>query len=758
MNSQQKQISYGLIFILLLITSPCFSQSKTGTITGRITDTKGEAIENANIVILNSNFGTASDDEGKFFIDSLPPGEYELKFLRIGFQEHIIKKIVLKANQNIELNVQLQKFVLPMQEIVVTPGNFSIAQNQPATGQAIEKERITSLPATLDDICRVLQIMPGVSFSDDFSAHFHVRGGKQSENLILLDGIEIFDPYHLKDVGGAVGVMNLDLIDDVAILTGGFPAKYGDKLSSVVTMKNRIGVRKKFRGNLGAGGTGLSLVLESPIPSGSWIFSVRKSFLKEAVRILNPTDYSFSPSFFDVQSKISLRAGQNNQITYNLLYSKDNSYLERWRGDVELYSDYGNSYHGLVWNSIMNPKLSSEFIISKGQNFWDNKIGTDKEEKLNLTEYVFNWNLNLLPNQIHDIEAGLTYKYILYDYELKVAQLSKDQQNLEDLVESYYGDLKIAPKTYKFSVYLQDKLKIFESLYTNCGIRYDYFEYNKDQQLSPRISIAYHLTKKTIFRAAWGKYYQAPGYTELTHTKGAEPNPKAEQATHYVIGVEHAFSDKFNLRVESYLKLLDNMIGHYFRISNQSTYIELCYGNPNEGRCRGIEFFLDGKLSDRCSIWATYAYSQTRLQAYFVNWDEMKIEQRTFPRFTDQPHNLSLFFNYKLPKAWELNVKWRYLSGTPFTPQYPIWLSDTPEWESGEFYSARYPAYHRLDFRFGKTVELKKMKLRMFLEIKNIYNHHNIFVYDYTIENDTHVKKAYYSLPFLPTIELNLAF
>lgn len=189
------------------------------------------------------------------------------------------------------------------------------------------------------------------------------------------------------------------------------------------------------------------------------------------------------------------------------------------------------------------------------------------------------------------------------------------------------------------------------------------------------------------------------------------------------------------------------MIGHYFEFSNQSSQPELRYGNPNEGRCRGIEFFLDAQPWPQLSIWGTYAYSKSELEAYFVNWSEQKIEQRKFPRFTDQPHNLTLFINYHFSSGWELNLKWRYLSGLPHTPQYPAWSGNTPIWVTGDIYSARYPDYHRLDFRLGKKFDLNRITLRTFLEIKNLYNRRNIFIYDYKIENETHVKKAYHSLP-----------
>ncbi|MBN2092320.1 TonB-dependent receptor, partial [candidate division KSB1 bacterium] len=538
----------------------------------------------------------------------------------------------------------------------------------------------------------------------------------------------------------------------------GFPAKYGDKLSSVVAVTNKTDTRKNWGGNLTAGGTGLAVILNGPNPGGSWIFSWRKSLLKEAVEILNPTEYQFSPSFYDLQSKMAIHLNKNNRLIGNILLSRDHSYLERWRGDAELYSNYGNSYFGLVWNSVISPTIAAEVVLSQGRNFWDNHIGAEKEEKLKLTENVFNWNLNFQPFSQHDVEGGITYKNIQYNYELKAEELSRNQQVLEELIESFYGDSRIDSRTYKLAAYIQDKFKMYRTLYANLGGRYDYFEFNRDGQWSPRVGLSLGLSARTIIRAAWGFYYQAPVYTELTKEKGHDKNPAAEKAIHYVLGFEHNLTSNFNLRIEGYLKKLEHMIGHYIEIHQPENEPILHYGNPNKGECKGIEFFLNGKLSRTTSLWFSYSYSQTTLEAYLVNWEKEIIEKKVIPRFTDQPHNLSMFMIRQFPKSWELNLKWRYLSGNPYTPRYEAWSDDGPYWKSGEEYSARYPAYHRLDVRVGKKFYIKNMQTRIFLEVKNAYYHKNVLVYNYKIENGTHLRKVYYTLPILPTIEFSIDF
>jgi outer membrane receptor protein involved in Fe transport len=645
-----------------------------------------------------------------------------------------------------------------LEEITITPGLFAIAQGEAAKRQAIEKERIAAIPATLDDIYRVLQLMPGVTFSDDYSAHFHVRGGEQNENLILLDGIEIYDPYHLKNIGGAVGVMNMEIIDKMAIMTGGFEARYGDRLSSVVAIENRNGHAERLTGSLGAGGTGISLLLESPLPHGSGLISFRKSFLKEAAELLNPTSYTFAPSFYDLQAKVALSVTPRHQLQYTLLYSRDNSYLEQWRGDRDLYADYGNAYHGFVWKYTAGANLYAECIASFGENFWNNRSGESEKEHLDLNENTCSGYLNGFPHPRHELSGGLSFKQITYSCEIETGELSTEQQELEDLVQSYFGSQTISQHTWKLAGFIQDKYQLSGRLSMNAGLRYDYFEYNDDQQTSPRVGLAFRLNDNTLCRAAWGHYFQAPLYAELTNSKGAGSNPRAQKSTHYVLGMERYFSPHLSLRIESYYKTLERMIGHYFTVDAQSGQPELRYGNPYSGSCRGIELFLQGRLSASLFLWATYAYSRATLEASFVNWQKAAIEKKTIPRFTDQPHNLSLFVSWRLPRKWELNLKWRYLSGIPYTPMSPLSVAEGFRWQYSEPYSARYPAYQRLDLRLGKNLIAGRFRIATFLEVKNLCNHRNVLLYDYRIENGQPVRKAYYTLPLLPTIEGRIAF
>ncbi len=747
------------LFIIVLFNSEVIAQIVNGQISGRIIDSNNQApLTGVNVALVGTKRGSASDNEGRFLISNLPPGKYQLKFTMMGYKTVIKSNIWIFANQMTQLNVVMSPEVLLMNEIVVTPGKYSLAQSHTTKRQIFSHHDITHLPATMDDICRVVQTIPGITVSNDYSAHFHVRGGEHDENLILLDGTEIFDPYHLKNVWGAVGIINMDVIEDVQVMTGGFPAQFGDKLSSIVQITTKEG-NKALSGNIGIGGTGVKALIQGPIPGGSWFLSYRKSFLKQAVEILN-SPITFSPSFYDLQSKVTFQVSPNQKFVFNILHSADNTYLEQWKNKKKLKSDYGNFYIGLIWKSIVSPKLFFEMVFSRGENFWNNKIGDYKREKLNLAEYVWQYNIDFHALKNHNLRAGITYKDIKYYYDYQSHVSSIQNEKFESLIKGLTDTSLIRPRTYKLSFFLQDEWKILNSLITNLGIRFDHFEYNKDNQFSPRLGFAYCITNNLVLRTAWGYYYQAPNYTELNSMKGANYNPRAEKSVHYILGVEQHFDTKNSIRIEGYYKNLQNMIGYYIADGSK-----LQYGNPYHGFCKGLEIFLKLGIDKQFNGWLSYAYSISKIEETVFDPLTFTLKQKLNYRYTDQPHNLTLVLNFKVFKNWNIDLRWRYLSGIPYTPVYPVWDSNSSgkheviDFQAGEYHSSRYPAYHRLDLRLMNTFFFKKCSLTTFLEIKNVYNRKNVLIYDYDIDALSQFNRiAYHTLPRIPSIEVCLEF
>jgi outer membrane receptor for ferrienterochelin and colicin len=742
--------------IPMLINLKVVAQIAKGQISGRIIDITNQApLTNVNVAISGTQYGSASDNHGWYFINNLSPGVYQLQFKMMGYKTVVKSNIKIFAHQTTQLDIAMSPEVVPLQEIIVTPGQYSLAQSQAVKGQAFSDEEISHLPASLDDICRVVQMIPGITASNDFSAHFHVRGGEHDENLILLDGIEIFDPYHLKDVGGAIGIVNMDVIENVQVLTGGFTTQFGDKLSSVVQINTKEGSRR-IGGNIGIGGTGVKTLIQGPLPYGSWFFTYRKSFLKEAVKFLNPP-CTISPSYYDLQGKLNFQLTPDQKLTFNLLHSSDHNYLEKWKTQNHLKSDYGNFYISVVWKNIISPGLLSEMIYSRGENFWDNKIEDDKET-LHLVESVLQHKIDYQISTRHNFVTGLAYKHIRYNYRTQFNTVPPP--NFESLIKGLTDTSSIKPTTYKLGFFLQERWQATSRLMIHSGIRFDYFDYNNDFQFNPRFGFAYYFNDRFVLRTGWGYYSQSPNYTELTAKKGDRFNPTAEKSVHYTVGIENNINNRHTIHLEIYYKKLQDMIGHY--IENET---ELKYGNPYHGYCKGVEVFFKTTFGTKFTAWLTYAYSIAKIQETVVNFESQSIVRELCYRYTDQPHNLTCSLNLNLANRWSINLKWRYLSGIPYTPCFPVYENrGTSEQKaidirSGKYHSSRFPAYHRLDLRVMKTFIFPKFRLESFLEIKNVYNQKNVLLYDYEIgESGKFHKIAYYTLPFIPSLEFCFHF
>ena len=316
-----------------------FSISSAATISGTIRDKKtGEPLPYANIIIAETDIGTASDINGYYIIPLVEPGSYILKVMMIGYA--VSDNNILVENNHIRLDIELTPQLIDVDEVKVSAERMRFERKVDISRVNITNRDIRRAPAFVEaDLFRTLQLLPSVSSSNDFNAALIVRGGSPDENLILLDGTEIYNPYH---IGGIFSTFNADMISDSEFLAGGFPANYGGRLSSVLNITAREGdskngrlsennpIKKYWDFSKGSGNISFlstKFLAEGALYNGSWMISGRRTYFDKLVSLYYNYKNEKEPGnyyFWDTHIKLKTSINQNNQFVYSQFSGKDN--------------------------------------------------------------------------------------------------------------------------------------------------------------------------------------------------------------------------------------------------------------------------------------------------------------------------------------------------------------------------------------------------------------------------------------------------
>ena len=314
-----------ILSVLLFISSLSFAQ--TGGLSGKVSDINGP-IPSANIFFVDTKIGTSTDVNGKYRIQNIKSGDYEVRFSAVGYETKVLDVTIL-PDQNTELNIELRETVIEIQSVEVTGMKLQEQSDTRTSLIDLNPKNAKILPGAAEDVLRTLQSLPGVLAPNDFSSQLVVRGSGPDQNLIIMDDVEIFNPYRLY---GVVSMFNPDAVSDVNLISGGFPAKYGDRLSAVLDVTNREGdVNRNLKGSINASIIDANIVLEGKNPfnlKGSWLVNSRRTyydlviepFVKSAGLVDDNTSF---PNFYDFQTKLVFGPFNGHKFLLNGIISRD---------------------------------------------------------------------------------------------------------------------------------------------------------------------------------------------------------------------------------------------------------------------------------------------------------------------------------------------------------------------------------------------------------------------------------------------------
>ncbi|MGF7141414.1 TonB-dependent receptor [Roseimarinus sediminis] len=650
----------------------------------------------------------------------------------------------------------------------------------------LNARQINSIPAIggKPDVIKTLQLLPGIQTQKEGTSLMNVRGGNPGENLYLIDNVPLIYMNHL---GGFTSVFNPDMINSVQVYKGGFPAKYGGKLSSVVAISQREGNRDHLKGTFGIGLSDGSFTVEGPI-NEQWSFIVngRKTLsdaLFIAVSSLADQDYIIRYGFHDINAKLTWRPDNKNSLSFNLYQGDDYLHflnkrnLQKEDGRNEIQNIWGNWLASARWTNVLSPKLVADNTLSLSR--YRLKINQDYKHEVDSMEFIkenvssvqevrFSSDWIYKINKTMSLNFGIqnaTRTYIPNKYQRSDYPLSPDFETIH---------------TNEGAVYLNNQLVFSNFVEANIGARMvgythrDFFDYS----FEPRISINVQFAKKHALNFT---YQNVKQYAHLLFASGSILNneiwvPASEQfrpsqSSQYSVGIKGSMlKDLFQHEISFYYKDLRNLSTYregYMNFLGDGGWRTKIETN-GKGLSYGAEFLLR-KLEGKWTGFVGYTYSKTTRQYPGIN------RGKEFLFDYHRLHAVALNVNRKLNDKWDFGMNWVYHTGLPYTPVLgrQAYVDGAFNGEAliyGERNSATVKAYHRLDLALTLHTYTKRgRKAQWNFSVYNAYNRNNAFNYLYlyskSISSGYHQQegeslKLYQQgmFPIIPTVTYKVFF
>ncbi len=748
------------IVSLLLFLTPICVIAQNASINGYVTDkSSGETLISANVALLENNRGTSTNTLGYYSITNVAPGTYTIAGSYIGFR--LFKKtITLSANQTLRLDIELEPNIVSSDEIVVTSDRIKDEQKNIGTAE-INTELINSLPKVFEaDVFRSVQLLPGVKAASDFSSGLYIRGGSPDQTLILLDRNTVYNPSHFF---GFFSTFNPDAIKDVRLYKGGYPAEYGGRLSSVLTIYNKDGNRNRMEGTATVGMLASRVSIEGPYKKGSWMFSARRSTLEPILAALRSTSDNIPSSFYflDFNGKVNYDASKDDKLSL-AFYSGQDKVNFPFSDDAEFKLNYGNRTLSGNWTHIFNEKLFSNFVLTGSQYFNYPKIelgGTPIERRNNIYDYSIKSDLEYLPNEKHDLSIGIWAGTLT----IRLNDRFDNEPSFSSRSHSRYGSVYISD-TWRPS----DKWKIVSGLRTSYLSDGDYF------RIEPRLSFEYKPIDRIRLQAAYGRYNQ---YLTLITNEAfsgfdvwltADDGVKPSFGDQFIIGTKTVPFIGYGFDVEVYYRTMKDIfeLDPFIQDVSGLDYPDLF--RVGDGDAYGAEFFFE-KRAGRLTgfIGYTFAYTWKKFNDYNNDISNPEGTGRKYPPKYDRRNDLNLVLSYKLSNRWKSTVSFNYATGQAYTEvlgQYSVnntpWANDELNtFTVGKINASRLPPYHRMDVSFSRMGTFFGLgEAEWQFQIINVYSRRNIWFYNFDFDENPVERTEVPLLPLLPTISYTVNF
>lgn len=773
-------------FLFFIISFTTFAQEKY-TLSGYITDSEsGEALIGANLFIPSIKSGVSSNTYG-FYSVTLEEGTYQAIVSYLGYTTQF-KEIVL--DRDIELTLPLEPQSTAIGEVVITESKIKARENVERAVMGvmdISPKLIKELPvlAGEKDLLKALQLLPGVQSGSEGTAGFYVRGGGPDQNLILLDDAVVYNPFHLA---GFFSVFNVDAIKNVELIKGGYPAKYGGRLSSILDISMKEGDMKSFHGEGGIGLISSRLTLEGPILKDkmSFLVSGRRTYADQLVLAAAPREFRDEIPvlyFYDLNAKLNYKFSDKDRVYLSGYFGQDQFVAKIPQDSLEFRIPWGNTTATARWNHIFSQKLFSntsliynnyDFSINFKQDSYNPLERFDLNISTGIKDYTAKIDFEYFPNINHNVNFGAQYNYHIFTPTTTSAFFEAGYYYYEiDTIESapdvrYVNDL---------AIYASDEWSITDQFQANIGLRVPTFIYKETTYVGfePRLTFNYRLGDKSSIKAGYTLMNQYihlvtnstlsfPWDVWLPSSNVIKPKVAHQVAAGYF---RNFLDDQYESSVELYYKDMSNLLeykeGADVFFSEEKIEDLLTFGR---GWSYGAEFFLK-KRTGRFNGFVGYTLSWSNRQFDNLNGG------KAFPAKYDRRHDLSVVANYEFNDKWTFTGAFVFGSGHSIT--LPIGRFFLPIYSTNPQYGNSFSEfvdrngfklnpYNRLDIGIKRTAKKKHFDSIWRFDLYNVYSARNpYFVYsgnyrDPFSNGNKFAATQVSLLPLVPTASWNFKF
>ena len=741
------------VFFFFIFISAYGAQmySVKGVVTSRAT---GEGLPFVSMGIWNTPMGTMTDSLGNYFIGNLSPGMYRIQVSSVGYKTYVSPEFRI-SSYDYTLDIALEESQVALSEVSVVAAPFRSSIESPIAMRVIGVQEIEKSPGANRDISKVVNSFPGVASAvgNGYRNDLMIRGGGPSENKFFLDGVEIPNINHFSTQGasgGPVGIIDADLIREVNFYTGAFPVSRGNALSSVFDFKLLDGTPDKytFKGTVGA--SEVALTSKGHIGNKTtYIVSVRQSYLQLLFSLL---DMPFLPRYTDAQFKVKTRFSQEHELMVLGLGAIDDMKLNTETDPEDESKQYllnylptikqntytlGAVYKHYSGNHTQTVVLSRSFMNNSNIKYRDNDESSTDNLTLRLKSDEIENHLRFENRSLvglFDLTAGFNVDYAVY-------RNNTFQRAFTDIPKEirYKTDLGL----FKWGIFATSGYKSADDRFSaSFGFRLDACNYssltdNPFKQFSPRLSLSYNLIGNFFLNGSIGRFYQLPAYTTMGYQEDNVLINKSRLkyicSDQAVVGVEYYINKWARLTVEGFYKKYTHS-----PLSLRDSIPLACKGTDygvsgNEaasstarGRAYGLEVMLRWFGMGRFTALASYTWYRSQF--------EDPATGIYIPSAWDYRHLFTLSGTYKLPKNWDIGLKFRLMGGAPYTPYDEYTSSLVPAWDAtarpyydyDRYNTGRLKTFYEADIRVDKSFYFKGVMLGFYVDLQNVLN----FKYD----------------------------